>query len=324
MAMKIALVLGGGAARGLAHIGVLKVLEKEGFQFDLIVGTSIGAIIGGLYALNPRADGLEDRILNYLESEPFKKFRMDSFLRESEKKDTSGRENKKKDTSRRESEKKDTSAKRFIPLMPNFLEKGIFFGKSLTRLSFISSEVVRENSFYLFGESSFQESRIPLHLVATDMDSGTECVLSRGLIREAVAASCAIPSVFPPVCIEGRTLVDGGCVSLVPIKAARQLGANLVIACNVGKSQLNPSYPLKSGLDVVMRSYDITQFCLRAHQLQGADVLISPEVSDVNWADFSQPGECIQKGEQAASLVIRQIRKKKLLKQIRRFILLDG
>lgn len=303
MAMKIALVLGGGAARGLAHIGVLKVLEKEGFQFDLIVGTSIGAIIGGLYALNPKADGLEDRILQYLGSEPFKKFRMDSF--------------------HRESEKKDTSARRFIPIMPNFLERGIFFGKSLTRLSFISSEVVRENSVYLFGESSFQESRIPLHLIATDMDSGTEYVLSRGLIGEAVAASCAIPSILPPVCIGGRTLVDGGCVSLVPINAARQLGASLVIACNVGKSQLNPSYPLKSAFDVAMRSYDITLFSLRTHQLQGADILISPEVSDVNWADFSRPKECIKKGEHAARLAIGQIRKKKLLKRIRRLILLD-
>lgn len=304
MAIKIALVLGGGAARGLAHIGVLKVLEKEGLHFDLIVGTSIGAIIGGLYALNPKADSLEDRILKYLESEPFKKFRMDYF--------------------RRESENKDTSPKRFMPLMPNFLEKGIFFGKSLTRLSFISSEVVHENISSLFGEKSFQESRIPLHLVATDMDSGKECILSQGLIREAVAASCAIPSILPPVCIEGRTLVDGGCVSLVPINAARQLGANLVIACNVSKSQLNPSYPLKNGFDVAMRSYDITLFSLRSHQLQGADVLISPQVGNINWADFFRPQECIQKGEHAARLAIGQIRKKKLLKQIRRFILLDG
>jgi len=304
MAMKIALALGGGAARGLAHVGVLKVLEKEGFHFDLIVGTSIGAIIGGLYALNPRAEDMEDRILKYLESEEFKKFRMDSF--------------------RRESEKKDISLKRFIPLIPNLLERGIFFGKSLTRLSFISSEIVKENSLYLFGESSFQESRIPLYVVATDMDSGTEYVLSQGLIRDAVAASCAIPSILPPVCIEGKTLVDGGCVSLVPINAARQLGATLVIACNVGKSQLSTSYPLKSGFDVVMRSYDITLFSLRSHQIMGADVLISPEVSDLNWADFSSAKECIQKGEQAARLAIGQIRKKKLLKQIRRLIFLNA
>jgi len=302
--MKIALVLGGGAARGLAHVGVLKVLEKEGLHFDLIVGTSIGAIIGGLYALNPRAEDLEDRVLAYLESEPFKKFRMDSFSRESE--------------------KKDTLTRRFLPPISNFLERGIFFGKSLTRLSFISSEIVRENGFYLFGESSFQESRIPLHVVATDMDSGTEYVLSQGLIRDAVAASCAIPSILPPVCIEGKTLVDGGCVSLVPINAARQLGAGLVIACNVGKTRLNPSYPLKSGFDVVMRSYDITLFSLRAHQLRGADVLISPEADDINWADFSQPRECIQKGEHAARRAVGQIRKKKLLKQIRRFVFLGG
>ncbi|MEW5803313.1 MAG: patatin-like phospholipase family protein [bacterium] len=302
--MKIALALGGGAARGLSHVGVLKVLEKENVHFDLIVGTSIGAIVGALYALNPKADELEERILDYIDSGPFKKFRMDSFLRESVK------ENKPR--------------KRLMPFIPGFLERGIFFGRSLTRLSFISPEVVRENSSYLFGESGFQESRIPLHLVATDMDAGSECILSQGLIREAVAASCAIPSILPPVSIEGKNLVDGGCVSLVPINEARQLGADMVIACNVGKNRLSPVYPLKSGIDVVMRSYDITLFFLRARQLSEADVIVSPEVSDINWADFSRARDCIQAGERAARAALGQIRKKKLLKQIRRLLPFNG
>lgn len=302
--MKIALALGGGAARGLAHIGVLKVLEEERFQFDLLVGTSIGAIIGGLYALDPRADSLEKRVLEYLESEPFKKLRIDSFIRE-------GAE-----------ESGNKPRKWLLPVIPTgLLEKGIFFSRSLTRLSFISPDVVRENSSYLFGEARFQESRIPLYLVATDIESGTEIILSQGLIREAVAASCAIPSILPPVCIGGRTLVDGGCISLVPIHASRQLGADLVIACNVGKSRLKPLHSLKSGLDVVMRSYDITLFSLRNNQLREADVLICPRVGEFNWADFSRARECIQEGEKAARQAIREIRKKKLWKRIRRLFL---
>lgn len=297
--MKIALALGGGAARGLAHIGVLKVLEEERIKFDLIVGTSMGALIGGLYALNPKAGDLEDRVLTYLESELFKKLRIDSF--------------------QRDNTKEDKPKRRRFPSMPGFLEKGIFFGRSLTRLSLISPETVQENSRYLFGESAFPESRIPLYLTATDVESGTESILSQGLIREAVAASSAIPSILPPVCIDGKTLIDGGCVSLVPIRASRQLGAHMVIACNVGKDRLNPIYPLKSGLDVAMRSYDITLFYLRAYQIQGADVLISPEVGDINWADFSRAKECIQKGETAARLALKEIRRRKLLKRIRRF-----
>jgi len=304
MAIKIALALGGGAARGLAHIGVLKVLEEEKVKVDLIVGTSIGAIIGGLYALDPRAERLEKRVLEYLESEPFRKLRIDSF-----------HQDKAKENSNR-------SRRWLLPLIPTgFLEKGIFLSRSLTRLSFISPDIVRENSRYLFGDSKFHESRIPLYLIATDIGSGTEAILSRGLIREAVAASCAIPSVMPPVCIDGKLLVDGGCVSLVPIQAARRLGADLVIACNVGKSRLAPLKPLKSGLEVIIRSYDITLFYLRNHQLKEADVLICPKVGEVNWADFSRAKECIREGEGAAREAIGEIRRKKLWKQIRRFFL---
>ena len=296
--MKIALALGGGAARGLAHIGVIKVLEEAGIHIHLIVGTSVGAIIGGLYALDPSARRLEKLIIEYIESAPFKKLRFDFFNQQSE---------------------MSKPVKRFLPPIPSLLEKGIFFGRSLSRLSFIHPEIVEENSYHLFGESQCQESRIPVHFTATDLNSGTEVILSRGIIRDAVAASCAIPSILPPVFIEGRPLVDGGCISLVPISASRRLGADLVVACNVGRSRLSLTYPLKSGFDVASRAYEITLFSLRLHQMKEADILISPDIDDFNWADFARAREYIQRGEQAARLALKGFKKKKLLKQIQRF-----
>ena len=298
--MKIALVLGGGAARGLAHIGVLKVLEREKFPIHLIIGTSTGALIGGLYALNPKADEVENRLLEYIESDPFKKLRMDFF--------------------HQESEKKIKRRRRFLSPIPGLLERGIFVGRSLTRLSFISPEIIQENSYYLFGESRFQESRIPMYITATDLDSGTERILSRGLMRDAVAASCAIPSILPPVYIEGRPLVDGGCISLVPISAARRLGAHMVMACNVGSNQLNLHYHLRNSFDVAARAYEITLFFLRRRQIREADVLISPKVSNINWADFSKAREYIQRGEQAAKQALKGLWKKRLLKRLQRFL----
>ena len=142
--MKIALVLGGGAARGLAHIGVLKVLEEENFPIHLIVGTSIGALIGALYTLNPEAKELEERLLEYIDSEPFKKLRMDFF--------------------HQETEAKKKPRRRFFFPIPSLLERGLFVGRSLTRLSFVSPEVIQENSDYLFGESHFQQCKIPFML----------------------------------------------------------------------------------------------------------------------------------------------------------------
>ena len=108
----------------------------------------------GLYALYPKAEELEHRILKYIESEPFKKLRMDFFHQENE--------GKKK------------RFRRFFSPIPSFLERGIFFGRSLTRLSFISSEIIEENSYYLFEDAQFEEAHIRVHFTATDLDSGKE------------------------------------------------------------------------------------------------------------------------------------------------------
>ena len=302
--MKTALVLGGGAARGLAHIGVLKVLEEEKFPIHLIVGTSIGALIGALYALNPNAKELEKRLLEYIESEPFKKLRMNFF--------------------QQETEKREKPRRRFLFPIPSLLERGIFIGRSLTRLSFVSPEVIQENSRYLFGGSRLEESRIPIYITTTDLASGMERILSRGLMRDAVAASCAIPSISPPVYIEGSPMVDGGCISLVPISAARRLGARMVIASNVGSSKLNPNYHLRHSLDVAARAYEITLFFLRRLQICEADVLISPKVSDINWADFSKAKDYILKGEQAARYALKAIWRKKLVKRIQHFFFFNS
>ena len=163
-----------------------------------------------------------------------------------------------------------------------------------------------------------------MYITATDLDSGTERILSRGLMRDAVAASCAIPSILPPVYIEGRPLVDGGCISLVPISAARRLGAHMVMACNVGSNQLNLHYHLRNSFDVAARAYEITLFFLRRRQIREADVLISPKVSNINWADFSKAREYIQRGEQAAKQALKGLWKKRLLKRLQRFLFLSS
>ena len=300
--MKIAVVFGGGAARGLAHIGVLKVFEKENFPIPLIVGTSVGAVIGGLYALEPNAEKLEDFILQYLSSEVFKKLKIDFFLQQND--------------------QKEKPRRRFLPPISSFLEKGIFFGRSLTRLSFVSPEIIRENSHYLFGDSQFKDSKIPVYFTATNMKSGKEQILEQGLMREAAAASCAIPSILPPIYIDGKPFVDGGCISLVPICASRKLGADFIIACNVSKDKINSVFPLNNGFDVAVRAYEITLFSLRLQQLQDADILISPKVGEVNWADFAKAKECIQKGEEAAKKALKEFWKKKLFKQIKKLFLL--
>ncbi len=180
--MKVGLALGSGAARGFAHIGVLKALKESNIPIDLIAGSSMGAIVGACYAKNGDIADLEEIVLNL-------------------------------------------DWKQLAQLAdPNLalLFKGVIHGKK-----------VKELLKVIIGDVKFKDLKIPLAVVATDVNTGEEIVIKNGSVIEAVRASISIPAIFMPVKFENRFLIDGGIVNPVPVKVAKDMGAEYIIACNV-------------------------------------------------------------------------------------------
>jgi NTE family protein len=249
---RIALVLGGGAARGFAHIGVIKMLEAQGVKPDLVVGTSAGSVVGALYAAG--YDGFE---LQRLALELDEKAVSDWIL-------------------------------------PN---RGFLRGESLQ--NYINNAVKNR---------PLEQLNRPIGVVATDLKTGEQVVFRRGNTGMAVRASSSVPGVFQPVTIGGREFVDGGLTSPVPVRAARDMGADLVIAVDISK---DPSIATLSGtLDVLLQTFTIMGRSIAAQELLGADVVVSPDTHEMRTASFDARHVSILEGEKAALAAIPKLRQK--------------
>lgn len=295
---RVGLALGGGGGRGLAHLGVLCALERGGIPIDLIAGTSMGALIGGIYALKPRCDLVIERLRLYLESNEFKKTNPE-FLHSHDPNEASRYEG-------------------IFQRFASFIKKGFFYTQSLTKLAPISEENFAQNINFLVEDVEIQQTRIPMAIIALDLKSSEEVVLREGSLRKAVSASCAIPGILPPVKMNGRELVDGGWIDRVPVGPAREMGADLVVAVDVAEGP-DDTEDLTTGLGIVMRTNEISRFALSQLQLKCADVVIYPDISRVHWSDFGHLDECLQAGEQATLEKLEEIKsliKKKKLKKI--------
>ena len=280
--MKVALALGGGGARGLAHLGVLKILEAHSIPIDLIVGTSIGALVGGAYAQHPDARKLEARVLDYIESPQFHEAGLDRFKRKE-------------------------PAENFFGQVAKYVRERIVINLAHRRLSVVGMGRMRRVIEAVLDEGRIEETRIPLVIVATDLRSGRDCYFDSGDIREAAMASSAIPGFLPPVQSDHRFLVDGAVTSPVPVDAARAFGADVVIAVDVGQDvNLNPE--TRSIIDIMFRTNTVTSHKLKEMLLQKADIIIRPRVGAVHWADFQNAPELIREGERAAQEQLTRIK----------------
>jgi len=251
---RVALVLGGGAARGFAHVGVIRVLEQERIPIDLVVGTSVGSLIGALYA--------QKRDVFELEWTAFALTREDLL---------------------------DTGVLNAVMGM------GLAKGERLEK--FVESKVQVKN---------IEGLQVPFVAVATDLNWGTRVVIDQGSVSRAVHASSAIPGLFEPVNHLGKVLVDGGVVDNIPISVARERGADLVVAVDIGEQVGNAN--IRNLVDVLLQAANI-MFALNAeHSKQGADVLITPDVGGVAMLDFSQKKRCMQAGMDAARAAAPRIR----------------
>ena len=282
--LKVGLALGGGGARGLAHIGVLKVLEKEIIPIDLITGTSMGAIIGGIYALKKDISAIEKIAEKYSK---ISEFNIDLSFGEKEKKDKPF----------------------FLKKMSDFLKRGYILNLELRRKYINDGEGVKKIIKDLVGDKAFTDTKITFAAVAADLVKGEKVIIRKGKLFDALLASASIPGMFPPVILDKKILVDGGIVDVVPIEAAQSLGANFVIGVNVGQT-IKKRVEFDNAVEIFFRSDSITSAELRKLQLSFADVIITPKVGRFHWSDFSKPEQCIREGEIAAQNAILELKKK--------------
>ncbi len=239
---RIGLALGGGAARGFAHIGVIQVLEESGIRPQLVVGTSAGSMVAALYAA-----GMSGAELGMLA------VGMD------------------------ESALTDWS----------FPGRGVIRGEALARY-------VREQT----GGRTIEQMKLPLGIVATDLDSGQPILFQRGDPGTAVRASSAVPAVFQPVKIGEREYVDGGLVSPVPVRFARQMGAELVVAVDI--SSPPEGQATGDAMRMLLQTFAIMGKSINVFELRDADVVLRPRLNGVGGADFSARQRAILAGREAA------------------------
>lgn len=299
--LKIGLALGGGGARGGIHIGVLKVLEEHRIPIHCIAGTSIGAILGALYSLTQDARAVEKRFSDYLMSEVFDRMRFSFF---------SGPPSGKED--------------RLLFRISSFIKKEYILNVALSHSCIYRRDHFLETLSFFLKDVKMEETLIPFAAVATDLESGEEVVLRTGSLLDAVYASITYPGVVEAVRLDGRLLVDGGVTSLVPVEAARKLGADLVIAVNPEPS-IAARIENLCGIEILFRADDLMGAELAAVKSKGADVLIFPGRGDAKWYEFERAPEYIPIGEEAAEEKVPEIRRlmkpgvfKRILKSLHR------
>jgi NTE family protein len=282
---RIGLALGGGGARGFAHIGVIRVLEEKKIPTDIIVGTSSGALIGGAYASGTTPDEMERKIDAYLNSQEYQSSAIRTIERAHNGAHASLRQK-----------------------IQGFLQNKFLLLQAMFKPGILSAEEFQSMIDFFIPDMLIQDTRTPFRAVTTDLISGEQVIFSEGPLREAIMASSAVPGAIEPRKAGKRLLSDGGIISLVPVNATREEGADIVIAVNITRGLFSDE-ELETAQEISDRAADITSYHLIHYELASADVVIRPGVGNLHWSDFSHAGNLIAEGEKAALKSIPDIRK---------------
>lgn len=280
--VKIGLALGGGGARGIAHIGVIKKLHKAGIRFHCIAGTSAGAIIGAIYARFQDPEVIEEKLAAMLRSSEFRSIKLD-YIR--------GRKAEKGS---------------FFESVRRHFFTGMFYASSITRLSFIKEQTYEGLINMLIDDVQIESLPMQFSAIAVDIMNGSVVSMTSGSLREAIMASSAIPGVLPAVRKDGMLLVDGSFIDTVPVRHAKQLGADIVIAVDVS-TPLDISKKPSRGIDLIWRSNGILRHIVKEEQLTGADIIIRPPLEGLEWTDFGRSSDMIKQGMRSTELQIDKL-----------------
>ncbi len=280
----LSIALGGGGGRGLTHLGVLQAIDESEHTVDHIVGTSIGAIAGAMYAIERDIETTKKKVFAFINSDKFRQRQTQLFGA-------------------------NTARGKGGPTTGWFSKfKRIFKAhKSITRAirhsAILPDTLLRHVVETLLPDVSIESMSIPFSVVTVDLKSGRRLVLDRGPLRSAVQASASIPSVFPPVPYDDMLLADIGVYDSIPAAAAKSVAKDLTLAVDVSESVV-PMEGCKNILEVFSRVQHLAECELRQHSLAHADLVVQPDIGQRAWFDFSEPDELIRMGQESAKQVL--------------------
>lgn len=281
----VVLALGGGGARGLAHLGVLEVIEEAGIPVAGIAGTSAGAVVGAMWLTLGSTQEVLKRWEEFLASD-FPSHLPEVRLTE----EVSSRDN-------------------LLLSFAQRLQQGAQVALALHRRGLVEHEDLERAVAFLIPEARIESLPQPFAAVVTDFATGKAVALTRGDLRQAVAASSAVPGVVPPYGLDGRYVLDGGVVAEVPVEEARALVPRPVVAVDVGDLPDPDEDPRRITVPrVLMRANVMTHARLRQVLVASADLVIRPEVWGMHWSEFRRLPEAVEAGRKAARSCLNRLR----------------
>ena len=265
---KTALILSGGGARGAAHIGVIRALEETGFKPDMIIGVSIGSVIGACYALLNDAD----RLRNYAKKAYYLGMKWFPF-------------------------KVSITSRPYCRFLAN-LGCSYMNNRKAALPSWLYFWLFR----LFFRRFTFSDTKIKFYCISTDLKSGERYIHSQGLIFDALKASMAMPGVFPPVEFNGKELVDGGTICNLPADIAKSLGAERIVAVDVSERNKEFNFPKNSNMQLVMIDHMVFER-LSDYWEKDVHILIRPKIGNIDALEFSKTLEIVEKGYSSAKKI---------------------
>lgn len=284
MPPKIGIALGGGGARGLAHAGILKVLEEEDIPIYCISGASVGAVVGAMYAQNPDADTLIERFKTTLDESFYSQLGL-KHLRTNYAQEGS-----------------------FLHQASRSFKRRIVINLAQNRMALLKELRLSSVLARLIDKGNIEDTKIPLAIVSTSLHTGEDIVFRSGEIINAIAASSAIPGFLPPILTHDDLLTDGGASCPVPVPPLHEMGADTTIAVEISMREYSP-LESPSAIEIISRAEMITSRNLARMMADTADVSIFPDTKDIHWSEFSRFDELIEAGMESAREKLPEIKK---------------
>ena len=277
----LGLALGGGGSRGVAHIGALQALHSSGISPDIIAGTSSGSTIGAMYAATLDPFWIENRFREFMETDLFFKFRSGSLM--------DGR-----------------NEETFLEKVTTKVKQHYMVALGLNKSFVAKREVIKKAVNFLVPCNAFSELKIPMEIVAVDIQSGEEIIYHEGDLKESIIQSSSIPGFFEPTLKDEKIIVDGGVSSPIPIETLKNK-VSIIMAVDITNNMLKP---LKSPnmIEIMRRSDIITSLKLKAKLSSEADILVKPDVAGIHWSDFENFNKLLYSGKSAMEKILNRMK----------------
>ena len=277
----LGLALGGGGSRGVAHIGVLQALHSSGISPDVIAGTSSGSTIGAMYAATLDPFWIENRFRKFMETDLFFKFRSGSLI--------DGR-----------------NEETFLEKVTTKVKQHYMVVLGLNKSYVASREVIKKAVDYLVPCDEFSGLKIPMEIVAVDIQSGEEIIYHNGNLKESIIQSSSIPGFFEPTIKNEKIIVDGGVASPIPIETLKDK-VSTIMAVDITNNKLKPLQS-PNMIEIMRRSDIITSLKLKAKLSSEADILVKPNVAGIHWSDFKNFDKLLYSGKSAMEKVLNKLK----------------